>query len=71
MPIFTYQCKSCLEKFDILVGMTQDKPELKCPKCKSSDLEKQFAPFRVSGVSEKSSSSKCSSCSGGDCSGCH
>ncbi|MFA5008080.1 MAG: FmdB family zinc ribbon protein [Candidatus Omnitrophota bacterium] len=70
MPIFTYQCNKCLSKFDILIGMSQDKPELKCPKCASQDLEKQFAPFRVSGGSV-SSSSKCSSCSGGNCSGCH
>ncbi|MDD4955495.1 MAG: zinc ribbon domain-containing protein [Candidatus Omnitrophica bacterium] len=70
MPIFTYQCNKCMEKFDVLVGMSQDKPDLKCPKCKSSDLAKQFAPFRVSGSSDRGSS-KCSSCSGGNCSGCH
>jgi putative FmdB family regulatory protein len=68
MPIFTYRCRKCLEKFDILVGMSQDKQKLKCPKCQGVDLEKQFAVFGISG---KDSSSKCSSCAGGNCFGCH
>ncbi|MEI8349573.1 MAG: zinc ribbon domain-containing protein [Candidatus Omnitrophota bacterium] len=72
MPLYAYYCKKCSEKFDLLLGMSQEKTELKCPACKSKKIEKVFAPFRVGGSSsEKNSSSKCGSCSGGSCSGCH
>ncbi len=32
MPLYSYICKECGEKFDLLVGMTQEKTELKCQK---------------------------------------
>ncbi|MBP7087868.1 MAG: zinc ribbon domain-containing protein [Candidatus Omnitrophica bacterium] len=66
MPIHTYLCKKCLKKSDFLSGVNQDKDaqKLKCPHCGSKDLEKTLAAFSIAG------SSKCSSCSGGDCSSC-
>jgi putative FmdB family regulatory protein len=71
MPVYTYLCRKCSEKFDILVGMTQEKNELKCPNCNNKDLEKAFVPFRIaSSGRQSSSSSKCNSCSGGNCSSC-
>ncbi|MFA5271645.1 MAG: FmdB family zinc ribbon protein [Candidatus Omnitrophota bacterium] len=69
MPLFSYQCLKCLEKFDLLVGMSQERQDLKCPKCSSRDIEKQFALFSIAGG--LSGHSSCGSCSGGDCSGCH
>ncbi|MFA6281008.1 MAG: zinc ribbon domain-containing protein [Candidatus Omnitrophota bacterium] len=69
MPLYSYQCKKCLEKFDLLVGMNQDKQDLKCPKCSSRDIEKQFASFAISGGS--SGGHSCGSCSSGNCSSCH
>ncbi len=33
MPLFEYRCEECGEKFTLLVGVTADKPKLKCPKC--------------------------------------
>ncbi|MDP2924452.1 MAG: zinc ribbon domain-containing protein [Candidatus Omnitrophota bacterium] len=73
MPIYTYLCKKCSQKHDFLVGMNQEKQELKCPSCGGKNLEKQFVLFGISSNSpEKSSSShNCGSCSGGSCSSCH
>ncbi|MDD3296946.1 MAG: zinc ribbon domain-containing protein [Candidatus Omnitrophica bacterium] len=67
MPIYTYYCNSCLSKTDFLIGVGQGKVKIVCPECGSKDLKKVFSPFRVSGTK---SSSKCLSCSGGDCSSC-
>jgi len=72
MPLYTYCCKKCSEKFDLLIGMSQEKTELQCPACKSKHIEKAFASFRVHGSGgDRHTSSKCGSCSGGSCSGCH
>ncbi len=67
MPIYTYICEDCGMKFDILVGINQEKIDAVCPGCGSSSVEKRFSVFGISG-SEKGS--WCSSCSGGDCSTC-
>jgi len=72
MPIYTYLCKKCSQKCDLLVAMNQDIKELKCPECGSKKLEKQLTSFSISGgSSDGGSSTKCGSCSGGSCSGCH
>lgn len=69
MPLYTYLCKKCSKKFDFLVGMTQEKLKVQCPFCGNTEVEKVFAPFRIVS-SGRGGSSKCSSCSGGDCSTC-
>ena len=38
MPIYEYVCKSCSNKFDLLIRGTSASPA--CPECKSADLEK-------------------------------
>jgi len=58
MPIYTYLCKDCGQKFDLLVGMTSEKTELKCEKCKSKNIEKALSSFSV-GDSAGSSGSSC------------
>ena len=65
MPIFTYLCKDCGEKFDLLVGVVAEKQDLKCKKCSSKNIEKTFATFGVGSSSSNSSSS--SSCPTGTC----
>ena len=57
MPIYSYICKNCGEKFDLLVGVTSEKAELKCKKCGSKKIEKTFSSFSVGGSEGKSSSS--------------
>lgn len=56
MPIYSYVCKKCGEKFDLLVGVTAKKVEMVCPKCKSENIEKVLAAFSV-GSSSKSGNS--------------
>ena len=66
MPIFTYRCKDCGAKFDLLVGVVAEQEEMKCKKCSSKNIEKTFATFGVGSSSSSSSSS--SSCPTGTCS---
>ena len=56
MPVYTYACKDCGEKFDLLIGVTSEKSELKCKKCNSKNIERLFSAFSVGGPKEKSSS---------------
>lgn len=62
MPIYSYICKDCGEKFDLLVGVTVEKEELRCKKCGSKKITKEISGFSVG----KSSSSD-SICSAGTC----
>ncbi|MBL7197414.1 MAG: zinc ribbon domain-containing protein [Candidatus Omnitrophica bacterium] len=66
MPVYTYLCKDCGEKFDLLVGVTSEKAEFKCKKCNSKNIEKRFGAFSVGNPAGKSSSSG-PSCPTGTC----
>ena len=63
MPLQNYICKNCGEKFDLLIGMTQEKPKLKCKKCGSKNIEKTFGTFNMG----KPDNQGGSSCSTGTC----
>ena len=65
MPVFTYICKNCGNKFDLLIGVTAEKAELKCQKCGSKNIEKALASFGIGNPSSGSSSAP--SCSTGTC----
>ena len=67
MPIFTYICKDCGEKFDLLVGVTAEKAEFKCKKCKSKNITKTLTSFSVGGSSGSNSESSGPSCPTGTC----
>ena len=66
MPVYTYICKDCGEKFDLLIGVTSEKTKLKCKKCNSKNIDKVFSSFSVGNSGGKSSSSG-SSCPTGTC----
>ncbi len=66
MPVYSYVCKDCGGKFDLLVGVTSEKVELKCRKCGSKDIEKALGSFSVRNPGDKSSSSG-PSCPTGTC----
>lgn len=57
MPIYTYVCKDCRMKFDLLVGVTSEKTEFKCKKCGSKHIEKTFSSFSVQCPNQASGSS--------------
>ena len=71
MPVYTYVCKDCKEKFDLLVGMTSEKTKLKCKKCGSRNVEKTLASFSVGDSSSGKSKSSGPSCSSGTCPACY
>ena len=66
MPIYTYICNECGEKFDLLVGVTAQQKEQKCKKCNSKNIQKSLSSFSISGGSGKSRGSD-SSCPTGTC----
>jgi len=47
MPIYTYKCKKCGKTFDFLAGVGRGNEKPQCPKCKTREVEKLFAPFGV------------------------
>ncbi|OIO74775.1 MAG: hypothetical protein AUJ85_04730 [Elusimicrobia bacterium CG1_02_37_114] len=59
MPIYSYECKDCGEKFDMLVGVGAGKEELKCKKCSSKNIKRIPATFSTGSGSSSSSSSSC------------
>ena len=66
MPIYTYVCKDCKEKFDLMVGVNAEKIELKCTRCESRNIEKTFSAFSV-GNSAGGSCDFGGGCSSGSC----
>ncbi|MBN1522418.1 MAG: zinc ribbon domain-containing protein [Candidatus Aureabacteria bacterium] len=67
MPVYTYICQNCGEQFDLLVGMTMEKEELKCKKCSSKNIKKTFGTFSMGKSGSKSGSSFSGSCPTGTC----
>jgi putative FmdB family regulatory protein len=67
MPIYAYACKDCGEKFDLLIGVTSKKTEIKCKKCNSRNIERIFTTFSMGKSSSKSVSSSSGSCPTGTC----
>ena len=55
MPLYSYVCRDCGEKFDLLVGVTAQQEELKCKKCNSRNINKLIGSFNLGGGSLKSS----------------
>ena len=66
MPIYTYVCKDCGERFDLLMGVTSEKTELKCKKCNSKNIQKTLSSFSI-GNSDSKSSPSGPSCPTGTC----
>jgi putative FmdB family regulatory protein len=54
MPLYTYTCNDCGERFEFLKIRSDEIPE--CPKCKSKDLKRNIDLFS-SGSGSKSSDS--------------
>ena len=66
MPIFTYICKDCGQKFDLLIGVNLEKARLKCIKCDSKNIEKSLSAFSVGNAGSGDSCST-GSCPTGTC----
>jgi putative FmdB family regulatory protein len=48
MPLFEYACRECDHRFELLVRASTT---LECPKCASTELDKQLSVFAVSAPS--------------------
>ena len=54
MAQYVFRCQSCKEQFTQLLHMAElDTSEIKCPKCGSSEVERQVALFSAA-TSKKS-----------------
>lgn len=62
MPIYAYKCKTCGEEFELLIGVTSKKTKLQCKKCKSTKIEKTFAPFGINTIHKNSNQASCNTC---------
>ena len=40
MPLYEYRCNKCGRRFSLLVGVTAEKAELRCPRCGSRQATK-------------------------------
>jgi putative FmdB family regulatory protein len=68
MPIYSYICQECGNKFDLLVGVNQRKDKPVCKKCGGQKLKKAFTQFGVNkGKETQSGSCYDSSCANGSC----
>jgi len=55
MPIYEYRCQKCGHIFEEFVRFG-DEPELKCPRCGSTEARKAISLFGTSGSADGSSS---------------
>lgn len=66
MPIYSYRCRDCGEVFDLLEGVSVEKPRRICPRCSSRSLEKVHAAFSVGAAPKgRNSESACPTCPAG------
>ncbi|HHZ20668.1 MAG TPA: zinc ribbon domain-containing protein [Firmicutes bacterium] len=73
MPIYEFECLDCKLKFDELCSINTR--EIPCPKCQSINTKRLISMFGIGqgagGGSHGHTGTKCTSCHGGHCSGCH
>ena len=67
MPIYSYICKDCENKFDLFLGIGRKKEELVRKKCGSKNIQRAFSSFGVGSSNNTSKSNSESSCPTGTC----
>lgn len=45
MPVYEYVCAQCQRKFRKLIGVVAQPTPLQCPRCQSTDLNRQISRF--------------------------
>ena len=64
--ICSYECKKCGHIFDLLIGVTMEKPKMECPKCQSKKISKLISKPSI----KTNTSNSGGSCSTGFCPTC-
>lgn len=68
MPIYEFKCTKCSEFFEIFVTNTEEKVEMRCPKCHSEEFERVLsASSYAMGGGRSKASAVTRNCSEGSC----
>ncbi|TEB05810.1 Zinc ribbon domain protein [Pelotomaculum schinkii] len=71
MPIYEFRCGNCGSRMEKMCPIGESGGNLKCPQCEKLGLTRVMSSFFAAGAGGgRSSSSKCGSCSSGNCSSC-
>lgn len=73
MPLYEYTCQDCGSRFDAFRPIKEADEPIQCKKCFSQNTRRALSLFFAASEGKPvagSSSSGCSSCSGGSCSCC-
>jgi len=81
MPCYDYKCGECGESFEIICGINDDRSGIKCTKCGSDKVERNFGSVYLPkkakakgggdmGSSGMGGSKSCSTCSATSCATC-
>ena len=64
MPTYDFKCVKCGNDFEEYLGFNDDRSKLKCPKCRSKKIERNFGSVQM-GVSKGTGSKgdECNTCS--------
>jgi putative FmdB family regulatory protein len=67
MPIFSYVCKDCNEKFDLFLQGSKKDEKLVCKKCGGKNIQRIFSSFGIGSKSSSDSDKQQSTCPTGTC----
>lgn len=75
MPYYDYICDKCGTKFDVFFSISQERTGVKCDKCGSAKVRRDFGSVTTAkkssgGGAASGGGSSCSSCSSKNCSSC-
>lgn len=45
MPVYDYLCKDCHKEFELVLTLNEHEAEVKCPDCKSKNVEQESTAF--------------------------
>ncbi len=65
MPLYSYVCEECGEKFEALLKNEKNKRQVNCPNCQSSKVRRLLDGFSVGKTNKLSQG--CSDCGPGGC----
>jgi len=55
MPLYEYLCRECGKRFEVLRRMQDADLEMKCPECRSEEVQRLLSTFAAGGCTTSSS----------------